>query len=157
MVSWIGLKQLPILYDRDARHAGETNYPLHKMIRLALDAITGFSVIPLRLASMTGTAIGGIGLLLLIYTIGGWMTGRVVEGWTSLMIVMLILGGAGKLYGGILGSIVYMVARDQFSGINPQYWYFWIGMLLIAVVVFLPNGLLGGAARLAPKSWRRES
>ena len=104
MVSWIGLKQLPILYDRDARHAGETNYPLHKMIRLALDAITGFSVIPLRLASMTGTAIGGIGLLLLIYTIGGWMTGRVVEGWTSLMIVMLILGGAQLLLLGIFGE-----------------------------------------------------
>jgi len=41
-----------------------------------------------------------------------------------------------------------MVARDQFSGINPQYWYFWIGTLLVAVVIFLPNGILGGAARL---------
>jgi branched-chain amino acid transport system permease protein len=40
-----------------------------------------------------------------------------------------------------------MVARDQFSGINPQYWYFWIGALLVAVVVFLPNGILGGLAR----------
>ena len=104
MVSWIGLRQVPILYDRDSRHAGETHYPLHKMIRLALDAITGFSVIPLRLASMTGTAIGGIGLLLLIYTLGGWLTGRVVEGWTSLMIAMLILGGAQLLLLGIFGE-----------------------------------------------------
>jgi branched-chain amino acid transport system permease protein len=73
------------------------------------------------------------------------------------LLVVLILGGVGRLYGGIIGAIIYMVARDHFSGVNPQYWYFWIGMLLIAVVVFLPNGLLGGAARLAPKSWRRES
>jgi len=73
------------------------------------------------------------------------------------LLVVLILGGVGRLYGGIVGAIIYMVARDHFSGVNPQYWYFWIGMLLIAVVVFLPNGLLGGAARLAPKSWRRES
>jgi branched-chain amino acid transport system permease protein len=66
------------------------------------------------------------------------------------VLVILILGGAGRLYGGLLGAIIYMVARDQFSGVNPQYWYFWIGTLLIAVVVFLPNGILGGLARLAP-------
>jgi branched-chain amino acid transport system permease protein len=73
------------------------------------------------------------------------------------LLVVLILGGVGRLYGGIVGAVIYMVARDHFSGVNPQYWYFWIGMLLIAVVVFLPNGLLGGAARLAPKSWQRDS
>ena len=73
------------------------------------------------------------------------------------LLVVLILGGVGRLYGGVIGAIIYMVARDHFSGVNPQYWYFWIGMLLIAVVVFLPNGLLGGASRLAPKSWQRDS
>jgi branched-chain amino acid transport system permease protein len=69
------------------------------------------------------------------------------------VLVMLILGGAGRLYGGIVGSIIYMVARDQFSGINPQYWYFWIGLLLVAVVMFLPNGILGGLQRLTG-TWR---
>ena len=66
------------------------------------------------------------------------------------MLVMLILGGTGRLYGGLIGAIIYMVARDQFSGINPQYWYFPIGVLLIAVVLFLPNGILGGLAQLHP-------
>jgi branched-chain amino acid transport system permease protein len=70
------------------------------------------------------------------------------------VLVILILGGAGRLYGGIIGAIIYMVARDQFSGINPQYWYFWIGALLVTVVIFLPNGILGGLARLAPARWR---
>ena len=60
------------------------------------------------------------------------------------VLVMLILGGTGRLYGGLVGAVVYMVARDQFSGLNPQYWYFWIGLLLIAVVMLLPNGILGG-------------
>jgi len=69
------------------------------------------------------------------------------------VLVILILGGAGRLYGGIVGAIIYMIARDQFSGLNPQYWYFWIGMLLVAVVMFLPNGILGGLARVAA-SWR---
>jgi branched-chain amino acid transport system permease protein len=67
------------------------------------------------------------------------------------VLVILILGGTGRLYGGVLGAIIYMVARDQFSGINPQYWYFWIGLLLVAVVMFLPNGILGGLARFFPR------
>jgi branched-chain amino acid transport system permease protein len=65
------------------------------------------------------------------------------------VLVMLILGGTGRLYGGLIGAGVYMIARDQFSGLNPQFWYFWIGLLLIAVVMVLPNGLLGGLALLA--------
>ena len=64
------------------------------------------------------------------------------------ILVILILGGAGRLYGGLIGAIIFMVARDWFSGINPQYWYFPIGVLLIAVVLFLPNGILGGLAQL---------
>ena len=71
------------------------------------------------------------------------------------VLVILILGGAGRLYGGIIGAIIYMVARDQFSGLNPQYWYFWIGLLLIAVVMFLPNGILGGLSRLTSRlGWK---
>ena len=68
------------------------------------------------------------------------------------VLVILILGGAGRLYGGIVGAIIYLVARDQFSGINPQYWYFWIGLLLVAVVMFLPNGVLGGLSALYKRS-----
>ncbi len=70
------------------------------------------------------------------------------------VLVMLVLGGAGRLYGGLVGAVIYMVARDQFSGIAPQYWYFWIGLLLVAVVILLPNGILGGLAQLA-KRWSR--
>ncbi len=70
------------------------------------------------------------------------------------IVVILVLGGAGRLYGGLVGAVVFMVARDQFSGIEPQYWYFWIGILLVAVVIFLPNGILGGLARLASR-WSR--
>jgi branched-chain amino acid transport system permease protein len=72
------------------------------------------------------------------------------------VLVMLILGGAGRLYGGLIGAIIFMVARDQFSGINPQYWYFPIGILLVTVVLFLPNGILGGLAHIAASDrWQR--
>jgi len=69
------------------------------------------------------------------------------------VLIMLVLGGAGRLYGGLVGTIVFMIAHDQFSGIQPQYWYFWIGVLLIAVVMFLPNGILGGLSAIAQR-WR---
>lgn len=116
MVSWIGLRQVPLLYDRDPRHAGETHYPLHKMLRLALDAITGFSVMPLRLASAVGAGIGALGLMALIYTIAGWLSGRVVEGWTSIVTLMLILGGAQLLMLGVFGEYLgrlYMESKRR--------------------------------------------
>ena len=70
------------------------------------------------------------------------------------LLVILVLGGAGRLYGGLVGAIVFMVARDQFSGIAPQYWYFWIGVLLVVVVMFLPNGILGGLSKITAR-WGR--
>jgi branched-chain amino acid transport system permease protein len=70
------------------------------------------------------------------------------------VVVILVLGGPGKLYGGLVGAMVFMVARDRFSGIEPQYWYFWIGILLVGVVLFLPNGILGGIMHLTSR-WRR--
>jgi branched-chain amino acid transport system permease protein len=67
------------------------------------------------------------------------------------VVVMLILGGTGRLYGGIIGAIIFMVARDQLAGINPQYWYFWIGILLMIVVLVMPKGILGFLAQV----WER--
>jgi branched-chain amino acid transport system permease protein len=72
------------------------------------------------------------------------------------ILVMLVLGGAGRLYGGLVGALIFMVARDQLADMNPQYWYFWLGLLLIAVIIFLPNGILGGCARLLAR-WRRQA
>jgi branched-chain amino acid transport system permease protein len=69
------------------------------------------------------------------------------------VLVMLVLGGAGRLYGGLIGAAIFMVARDQFSGIAPQYWYFWIGLLLVGVVIFMPNGILGGLSKIQAR-WR---
>jgi branched-chain amino acid transport system permease protein len=65
------------------------------------------------------------------------------------VVVMLILGGTGRLYGGILGAVIFMLARDRLAGLNPQFWYFWIGLLLMVVVLVMPKGILGSLARLA--------
>ncbi|HUW27539.1 MAG TPA: glycosyltransferase family 2 protein [Sulfuriferula sp.] len=104
MVSWIGLRQEALLYERAARFAGETKYPLSKMIRFAIDAITGFSVRPLRIASYIGIFSGIATLLLLIYVLVHYFTGYSVEGWTSLAVIVLLLGSAQLLVAGVMGE-----------------------------------------------------
>jgi branched-chain amino acid transport system permease protein len=101
----------------------------------------------LRKVYTIAAVIAGIAGALLTHTTSTVSLDVLSFGRSADVLVILILGGAGRLYGGIVGAIIYMVARDQFSGINPQYWYFWIGLLLVAVVMFLPNGILGGFAR----------
>jgi len=64
------------------------------------------------------------------------------------ILIMLIIGGVGRLYGAFLGVPLYMIAQDRFSQIQPVYWYFWIGLLMVAVVVFARGGILGLVARL---------
>jgi len=106
MVSWIGFRQVPFAYERDARRAGQSSYPLRRMIRLALDAITSFSTRPLRIASLLGLAFafaGGIGI---VFSIVGWLRGTTVPGWTSVMVVVLALGGIQLTVLGIFGEYV---------------------------------------------------
>jgi dolichol-phosphate mannosyltransferase len=104
MVAWIGFRQVPFPYDRAERLAGETKYPLSKMLRLAFDAITGFSTAPLRFASHAGLALVGVSALILVYILYGWLTGRTVEGWTSLMLIVVILGAAQMFVLGMIGE-----------------------------------------------------
>jgi dolichol-phosphate mannosyltransferase len=104
MVAWIGFRQVPLVYDRAERHAGETNYPLGKMLRLAFDAMTGFSTAPLRLASHAGLLLTGASLLLLIYIAVGWLTGSAVQGWTSTMLVVVLLGAVQMFVLGMIGE-----------------------------------------------------
>ena len=104
MVAWVGFRQVPILYDRAERHAGETNYPLRKMMRLAVDAITGFSTAPLRFASHVGLWLGAAAILLLGYIAVGFFTGSAIQGWTSLMLVVVILGAVQMFVLGMIGE-----------------------------------------------------
>jgi len=71
------------------------------------------------------------------------------------LLMILVLGGAGRLYGGIIGAAVFMVAQDQLAGINPVYWQFWIGLLLVLVVLFARGGVLGAIDALRSRFARR--
>jgi dolichol-phosphate mannosyltransferase len=116
MVAWIGFRQVPYPYHRAERHAGETHYPLSKMIRLAFDAVTGFSTAPLRLATQLGMALGLMALLFGAYTLFGWLRGGTVEGWTSLALLVIILGSAQMFVLGLIGEYlgrVYVEAKGR--------------------------------------------
>ncbi|QPC94883.1 glycosyltransferase family 2 protein [Mesorhizobium sp. INR15] len=104
MVSWIGLKQVAFPYERQRRFAGTTHYPLKKMVLLAVDAMTSFSIAPLRFASHLGMMFGLLGLVVLGYTLFEWSVGKVLPGWTSLAAIMLILGSVQLLVLGIFGE-----------------------------------------------------
>ena len=71
------------------------------------------------------------------------------------VMIMLVLGGAGRLYGGLVGAAIFMIAQDYLSGIDPVYWQFWIGFLLVVIVLFARGGILGGLAHLRARFGRR--
>ncbi len=64
------------------------------------------------------------------------------------VLIMLVLGGAGRLYGALVGTAVFMLAQDYLSGINPLYWQFWLGLLLVAFVFLAHGGILGAVDRV---------
>jgi polyisoprenyl-phosphate glycosyltransferase len=107
MVAWVGFNQTFVMYDRDPRFAGETKYPLKRMIGLATDAIMSFSTVPLKIATIAGfiTSIGSaIGILLILFN--RILTDNWVEGWTLLMVTVLLMGGMILSVLGIIGSYI---------------------------------------------------
>ena len=92
MVAWAGFRQVPYRYERAERYAGGSKYPLSKMVSFALDALTGFSSAPLKLASHATLWLTGGTIALMIYIIFGWLSGQAIQGWTSLMLVVVMLG-----------------------------------------------------------------
>ena len=115
MVAWIGGKQVPLLYDRKARAAGETKYPLARMVRFAVDAITAFSVVPLMASMTIGWVMAAVGFAFFVYSIVGFVLGYNLPGWTSLMAAMGLLGGMQFLMLGIIGAYLGRL-YDQSKG-----------------------------------------
>lgn len=104
MVSWIGGRQVALPYERQARFAGQSKYPVSKMVRFAVDAITSFSAVPLRLASYLGFFAAFIALLLCVYTLSRWIAGDTVVGWSSVMTAIVLFSAVQLIVLGILGE-----------------------------------------------------
>ena len=107
LVSWIGFKQTGITFVRAERFAGETKYPLRKMLKFAIDGIVSFSFIPLQLATIFGFFASGLsflGILWVVYL--RLFTQETITGWASMMVIMLFLGGVQLLTLGIIGEYI---------------------------------------------------
>jgi polyisoprenyl-phosphate glycosyltransferase len=129
MVAWVGFKQTSVSYVREGRFAGETHYPLSKMLKFAMDGITSFSIVPLRVATWLGTISGFGGIAVALWsTYVRLFTNTTVPGWATLMIAVSLAASAQLLMTGIVGEYVgriydevkrrpLYVLRDH---LNPQ-------------------------------------
>jgi glycosyltransferase involved in cell wall biosynthesis len=130
LVSWVGYRQTGIEYDRAERFSGESKYPVSKMLKFAIDGITAFSEIPLRLATWFGFLVSGVAFVVGVIEIGVRIfTGYNLPGYTSTIFAILFLGGVqlitigilgeyvGRVYDEIKGRPLYLVAENVGSGL----------------------------------------
>ncbi len=113
MVSWVGFKQTALSYQRAQRFAGESKYPLRKMLRFAMDGILSFSIKPLQMSVAMGMICATIALFGIFYALFLRLFTHIwVEGWTALMIAVLFIGGVQLIGLGILGEYVGRIYNE---------------------------------------------
>lgn len=116
MVSWVGFKQYALQYSRDPRFAGETKYPLSKMLRFAADGILSFSTAPLKLAIWMGMLSAAVAVLLIIYAFAArLLTNEWVSGWAATIIAIAFFGGAQLVATGVIGIYIGRIFEESKS------------------------------------------
>ena len=116
MSAWVGFEQATVSYERDVRAAGETKYTPRRMVRFSFDAISSFSRVPLQAATLLGFVFSGIAFLAIPVAIGFKIAGQFVPGITTVLLVVLLLGGIQLITVGIIGEYlgrVYDEAKQR--------------------------------------------
>jgi glycosyltransferase involved in cell wall biosynthesis len=118
LVSWLGFSQTAVEYDRQGRFAGETNYPFKKLVKLALDGLTGFSTVPLQLISRLGYAAALLSVVGIIYVLITriFFASLTLPGWAVTLIAILFMGGVQLITLGVLGTYIgriYSEVQDR--------------------------------------------
>lgn len=119
IVPLLGFRTTTVEYDRGERFAGESKYPLKKMLGFALDGVTSFSVKPIRLILLLGALIFAVSIAALIYALAAKAMGRTVSGWTSLMASIWMLGGIQLLSLGMIGEYIGKIYAETKA--RPRY------------------------------------
>jgi len=112
LVSWVGFRQTGVMYNREKRYAGETKYPIGKMLKFSLDGITSFSHAPLKIATWLGYGVSLIALLYTMIIIVEKFMGMTVPGFASIMAGMLFLGGVQLICLGIMGEYIGRIFNE---------------------------------------------
>jgi dolichol-phosphate mannosyltransferase len=119
MLTWMGFRQASITYDKQARLYGRSGWNLKKKLKLVVDSVTSFTYLPIRLMSYVGFSVALLGFLYAGLVIANALAGQPVEGWSSLMVVVLIVGGVQMLMMGVLGEYLWR-ALDE-ARRRPRY------------------------------------
>ncbi len=119
IVPSLGFTTAKVYYERKERFAGESKYPLSKMISFALEGITSFSIVPIRLVTLLGFSSLIVALIMVVYALASAATETTVPGWTSLMVSIWLVGGLIMVSLGIVGEYVGMTYRE--SKCRPRY------------------------------------
>lgn len=119
LLTWMGFRQASITYDKQPRVFGRSGWNLGKKVKLVVDSVTSFSYLPVRLMSMVGFVVAIVGFLYAGVVVVNALAGRPPEGWASLMVVVLVLGGVQMLMMGVLGEYLWR-ALDE-ARRRPRY------------------------------------
>ena len=112
-IAWLGYRQTSVFFERDERKFGETGYPFSKMLKFALDGITGFSDVPLQFVTKTGIFISFISFLVILFAIfSHFILERTITGWTSLIISSMFIGGVQLISVGIIGEYISRINKN---------------------------------------------
>jgi dolichol-phosphate mannosyltransferase len=112
LISWMGFRQAMIPYVAPKRYSGKTKYSFTRMLSFAADGITAFSAKPLRISFFAGLIVSFIGLLYSIFAIVKYFRGETIQGWTSIMVCILIIGGIQLISIGIIGEYLARVFHE---------------------------------------------
>lgn len=113
LLMWMGFRQSRIYYEKQPRRAGKSGWTLGKKVKLLVDSITSFSYLPIRLMSVTGFIVATIGFTYALVVLVNYLLGRPGEGWSSLMMVLLIVGGMQMLMLGVLGEYLWRALDES--------------------------------------------
>jgi dolichol-phosphate mannosyltransferase len=112
-IAWLGYRQTSVFFERDERKFGETGYPFSKMLKFALDGITGFSDVPLQFVTKTGIFISFLSFLIILYAIfSHFVLQKTITGWTSLIISSKFIGGVQLISIGIIGEYISRINKN---------------------------------------------
>jgi dolichol-phosphate mannosyltransferase len=112
-IAWLGFKSTYVMFERDERKFGTTNYPFKKMLRLAFNGITAFSDSPLKMATKLGFAVCIVSFLILMYALYSYFVGKTaIPGWASTIISITFLGGVQLLSLGIIGEYISRIINN---------------------------------------------
>jgi len=119
LLTWMGFRQATITYDKQARLHGQSGWNLGKKLKLVVDSVTSFSYLPIRMMSIVGFIVAIIGFLYAGVVVVNALAGQPPQGWTSLMVVVLVVGGIQMLMMGVLGEYLWR-ALDE-ARRRPRY------------------------------------